>query len=240
MSTEPVDRQLALCRKEFIRLSREVSRKGISSAALETCRTTLVEQREKQWYIKSLAYQPTGLALGCPLPNIRDQKLFFHAARLIGKWVQGGDDPACPAFAHVPPESFHITIVNRSHYQFNEIVSLTVDERNAIQAVVARLNIKRISVVTSGILLTHTGRIFIKCLPLDDNIFHLRALLAESFPLLRTNIPRLVHIKIGHLLTPIEDRDLPGFVSWLERLGNHIIARLDFTDLFTPAGRIEL
>ncbi len=240
MSDEPGDRQLMLCRQEFIRLAREVRQEGVSKEAVEICRTTLVEQRDSRWYIKSLAFLPTGVALGCPLPDLHAQKLFFLLAQLIEQWVQGKDDPSRPVFAYVPPEAYHITIVNRSHYEFNEVMPLALDEKIAIGHMIAQLKLKCISVVTSGILLTHTGRIFIKCLVWNDNIFELRNLLGKTFPQLRTNIPRLVHIKIGHLMKPLNDQELLGFQAWLERLGNHAITRLDFTDLYTPAGRIEL
>ena len=240
MSEELGNQQLTLCRNVFLQLEREVRQKGISKEAVETSRTTLVERQNNQWYIKPIAFLPTGVALGCPLPQLRVQKLLYRAAKLIGKWVQGNDDPTRPAFAYVPSESYHITIVNRSHYEFNEVLPLTLDEKIVIEHAVTQLNIKRVSVVTSGIFLTHTGRIFIKCLVLDDNIFNMRNLLAKTLPQLQVNIPRLVYIKLGHLLKPLNDQELLGFNAWLERLENYVIARLDFTDLYTPAGKIEL
>jgi hypothetical protein len=154
--------------------------------------------------------------------------------------MQGKDGPDFPSFAYVPPKSYHITILNRSHYEYNKVVPLTLDERQAIGQFVSKLQLGKISVVTSGMFLTHTGRLFIKCLVFDDNILNLRTMLSQTYPQLRTNIPRLVHIKIGHLMRTPSREELLEFSPWLERLGYHVITRIDFADLYTPSGRIEL
>jgi hypothetical protein len=240
MNSKLGNHQLLICRNEYIRLARQVEQKGISQNEIEICKTTLVELRDSQWLLKPIAFLPTGVALGCPLPQIQVQKLFHRITRLIERWLQGEDDPNLPVFAYVPPQSYHITIVNRSHYEYNEIVPLTLDEQKSIQQAVSRLQIGMISVVAGGLFLTHTGRLFVKCFVFDDKILNLRTVLAEFYPQLRTNVPKLVHIKIGHLMKPLNQAQLLEFGTWLERFGYYTISRIDFTDLYTPAGRIEL
>ncbi|MBI5954911.1 MAG: hypothetical protein HY865_24895 [Chloroflexi bacterium] len=234
------NQQLLICRKEYIRLARDVQQKGISQSEVEICKNTLVKFQDDHWILKSIAYSPTGIALGCSLPQAQTQKLFHHAAQLIERWMRGKEESDIPVFAYVPPEAYHITIVNRSHYEFNEVVPLTMDELKVIQHFISKLRLGTISVLTSGLFLTHTGRLFVKCLVFDDKILQLRSALAESFPQLRTNIPKLVHIKIGHLMKPITKMQLQEFGVFLERLGHYTISRIDFTDLYTPVGRIEL
>ncbi len=240
MKNEFEDRQIDMCRREYIRLAREMRRKGLSQDAIETCRTTLVDLQDDRWFLKPIAFRPTGLALGCPLPNRRAQKIFYRAAQLVEKWLRGGGDAGLPVFAYVPPDAYHITVVNRSHYDFNEVVPLTADEKSVFETAVAQLQVKQVSLVTSGLFLTCTGRLFVKCLVFDDSILRLRSFLSETYPQLRTNLPRLVHIKIGHLMKVLEPQQLLEFGAWLERLGHHTITRIDFTDLYTPAGRIGL
>jgi hypothetical protein len=239
MNNKTGKQQITICRNEYIRLAREVAKKGISRDAIETCRTTLVDYQEGKWFLKPTAFLPTGVAMGCPLPQLHLQKLFYRSAELIEKWIRGVDDPTLPVFAYVPPQSYHITIVNRSHYEFNAVVPLTIDERDKVESVVSKLRIKQVTVATSGFFLTHTGRLFVKCLVLDDAILKLRTTISETYPQFRINIPRLIHIKIGHLMKGLNKQELLEFTVWLERLGHYSISRIDFTDLYTPAGRIE-
>lgn len=234
------NRQLMICRNEYIRLARELKQKGLSAKEIEAGRTSLVELRDNRWFLKPKAYLPTGVALGCPLPQLQVQKLFYRAASLIDKWLQGKDGPSLPALAYVPPQAYHITIVNRSHYEYNEVVALTLDEQESIRRVISNLQVGMISVVTSGLFLTHTGRLFVKLLVFDDRILNLRTILSQTYPQLRTNVPKLVHIKIGHLMKALNETDLLSFNVWLQQLGHYTISRIDFTDVYTPAGRIEL
>lgn len=240
MNNKTGKQQISICRNEYIRLAREVAQKGISHDAIETCRNTLVDYQDGKWFLKPIAFLPTGVAMGCPLPQLHFQKLFYRAAQLIEKWIRGTAKTDIPVFAYVPPQSYHITIVNRSHYEFNAVVPLTIDEKNTVEDIVSKLQIKQVTVATSGFFLTHTGRLFIKCLVLDDAILNLRNAIAESYPQFRINIPRLVHIKIGHLMKELNKQELLEFTVWLERLGHYSISKIDFLDLYTPVGRIEL
>lgn len=129
MNNKTEQQQIMICRNEYIRLAREVAQKGISHDAIETCRNTLVDYQDEKWFLKPIAFLPTGVAMGCPLPQFYFQKSFYRAAQLIEKWVRGEDAPTLPVFACVPPQSYHITIVNRSHYEFNAVMPLTLDEK---------------------------------------------------------------------------------------------------------------
>jgi hypothetical protein len=230
---------LSACREEYARLARELAHQGLSRRWVEDCREHLVEERNGHWYVKPLAYRPTGVALGCPLPH-GVQNAFYRAACSAERWMQSRGDRSEPAFAHVPQEAYHITLLNRSHYDINEVISMTPEEGQAVAASLRRLAPGTIQVLVTGLQLTHTGRLFARCLPLDDKILELRNQLAEMHPELRTNIPRVVHIKLGHLLKPLEQDELARFCLFMNRLGNSILARMDFTDVYTPNGRLSL
>jgi hypothetical protein len=233
-------RSLALCREEYTRMAREVAHNGLSQKWVEDCRDRLAEKRDGRWYVKPLAYRPTGVALGCPLPDHLTQNMFFRAAGWIERWMQAIGDPNAPPFAHVPAEAYHITVLNRSHYDVNEVISMTREEGQAVEASIRALGLGTITVLACGLQITHTGRVFIRCLPVDDKILELREHLAAVHPELRTNIPRVVHIKIGHLMKPLERDELARFCLWLNRLGNSTLTRLDFTNVYLPLGRVPL
>jgi hypothetical protein len=230
---------VSICREEYARLARELAHLGLSRRWVEDCRNQLVEEREGRWYVKPLAYRPTGVALGCPLDH-GVQNTFYRAACAAERWMQAVGDPSLPALAHVPQDAYHITILNRSHYDINEVIPMTPEEGKAVAASLRRLAPGMVQVLVTGLQLTHTGRLFARCLPTDDKILELRTRLAELHPELRTNIPRVVHIKIGHLLKPLEQDELDRFSLFMNRLGNSILARLDFTDVYMPTGRVLL
>jgi hypothetical protein len=231
---------LSLCREEYARLARELTHQGLSRQSVEECRDRLVEERDGRWYVKPLAYRPTGVALGCPLPDHGVLNTFYRAACSVERWMQSVGDPSAPGFAHVPPDAYHITLLNRSHYDVNEVVSMTPEEGQVVEASLRRLAAGPIRVLATGLQLTRTGRVFARCLPTNDKILELRSQLASLHPELRTNIPRVVHIKLGHLLKPLEREELARFCLWMNRLGNSTIAQMDFTDVYTPLGRIPL
>jgi hypothetical protein len=231
---------LSLCREEYILLARELSHKGLSDAAVEDCRARLAEQSDGRWYVKTLAYKPTGVALGSPLPNHRVQSDFHRAACQVERWMHSIGDPSAPSFAHVPPDFYHITVLNRSHYDVNEVVPMTAGEGQAVEVSLRALSPGTITVLASGLQLSRSGRVFVRCLPVDDTILALRERLSEAHPELRTNIPRLVHIKIGHLMKPLSRDELARFCLYLNRLGNSSIAQLDFGDVYTPLRRVPL
>jgi hypothetical protein len=231
---------LTICREEYARLARELSHRGISEAAVEDCRARLAEQRDGRWFVKALAYQPTGVALGSPLPDHLAQNTFFRAACQVERWLQASGDPSAPAFAHVPPDWYHITVLNRSHYDVNEVVPMTAVEGQAVAASLRALSPGTVTVLSSGLQLSRTGRVFVRCLPVDEKILELRDHLAGIHPELRTNIPRLVHIKIGHLMKSLTRDEQARFCLYLNRLGNCTLARLDFPDVFTPLRRVSL
>lgn len=186
------------------------------------------------------AYKPTGLALGCPLPKSSQVELFSRLACLADSKLKQYFSSEQPSFAYVPADWYHITIANRTHYESSAVSCLDEDEKQAVKALISELNLQEFRVIASGLILTSYGRLFVKCLPTDDGILKLRSALVRNFPWLQTNMPKMVHIKLGHLMMPLSTIQLQSFMAWLAMVEQHAICDLVFTDVYTPQGRIRL
>jgi hypothetical protein len=231
---------LDACRAEYVRLDRELHHRGLDEQAIRATRESLSESHDGRFVLKAEAYDPTGVALGRPLPERGQTVLLTRLACLIEAWLADRTRSREPTLTHVPATAYHITVLNRSHYEFSSITLLTPGEQRRIEATVSQLGLKAIDVIACGIGLTASGRLFVKCLPADDRLFELRARLAEAFPQMRINAPRTAHIKIGHLRTPLRRDQLLAFGAWLKRLDERVTRRVVFGDVYTPQGRIRL
>lgn len=240
-SPRSVSHLVDICRLEYIRLARHLYRRGLDTNTIQKTWQSLVENRPDGCFLKCEAYHPTGLALGCPLPNVQATEAFTRVTRLMEGWLARAVCPTHPAFSCVPARDYHITVLNRTHYEFSpEYYPLSENERQAIEKIIIQLGFGQITILTSGLLLTHSGRLFVKCLPMDDHILHLRDVLTNAFPQLRVHVPRMIHIKLGHLNVSLSPNETKEFLAWLQRLENHVIYSMVFTDIYTPAGRISL
>ena len=241
MSTKATDLTLLkMCRAEYVRLARYVQRWGISPAGVEQSIREFTEIRDGRAWVRPIAYAPTGVGLGCPLPDRHISRLFWQISRITESQLKCWATPSTPTFAFVPPESYHITVVNRSHYEVSDVFPMTSDEFSQVRAAVAQLDLGSISILTCGLVLTSSGKLFVKCLPVDDRILALRRYLVSEIPFLRANMPRMIHIKLGHILVPLEKAQTRELIAWLQRLDQQVIGRLAFTDLYTPVGRIGI
>ena len=232
---------MTLCRSEYMRLARNMHRLGLDRATIVENYQTLTEHRLDGCFLKTEAYQPTGIALGCPLPS-RETRILLNASRMVDAWLRKHTSSnQAEMLSFVPSESYHITILNRTHYEVSPTyILLTDNEQVEIARFVSSLELGFISVITCGLLLTRSGRLFVRCLPVDDRILHLRQKLMDSFPQLRIKAPIMIHMKLAHLAIPLNDEQLLAFFAWMRRLDQYVSMRLDFHDLHTPTGRISL
>lgn len=240
MIADSMDRSLfEICKAEYARLNRELYSSGLDPVALETTRRSLSEMRHGRAFLKVEAYRPTGLALGCPLPQESDTRRLFRLACLVEAWLSRHEDLGRPHFAHVPPSYYHITVVNRTHYEVTAVQDLQCEEKEHAQKVISSLDIRSIQVISHGLLLTRSGRLLLKCLPVDDQVLLLRRALTHELPQFAVNILKLVHIKLGHLMLPLSRDQLTALELWLRKIEIHACLSLKFSDLFTPLGRIK-
>ena len=227
-------------RNEYLQLERTLRLKGLDPAAIKITCDDLSTWRDGIWALKPDAYMPTGVALGCPLPDPVFAKFLNRVIRLVDDWICLHEALAESSLSIVPASSYHITILNRSHYEYSSITALDTEEHQRISQLVRNLGIGQIELFPIGFVLTASGRLLVKCLPPNDRIGCLRQTLSEAFPVLRINMPRIVHIKIAHLRLPLSDANLSGLIAYLKHLDGYIIHRIEFGELYTPQGHIPL
>lgn len=230
----------AVCRARYLFLARECRRQGLDPSEVERSARELSYAIDMMYYLKSAAYKPTGVALGCPLPDKRVAKRLWRLSRLADKCLTALCRGRRKRFAFVPPDWYHVTLVNRSHFEFTEIISMTEDEREDARKVIAQISGGLIVLHLNGLVLTAGGRLIVPGFPSDDRVYELRSRLVEAMPQLRINVPITAHIKLGHVLAPLNADELKILLSWVALCGEHVSARLIFYDVYTPAGRIAL
>lgn len=235
----PVRSLFDICTAEYARLKRELYRGGLDVGALDRTRQALSEIRDGRAFLKVDAYRPTGLALGRPLPQGRQRRRLFRLACLVEARLTRLVDSAAPAFAHVPPAFYHITVVNRTHYEFTSVEDLQPEEKAQAEKIISDLGIDIIQVVSYGLLLTRSGRLLLECLPVDDQVLHLRGVLTRALPQFAINVPKLVHVKLGHVMAPLTGSQLDVLELCLRKVEIHACFSMSFSDLYTPLGRIS-
>jgi hypothetical protein len=236
-----------LCRKRYRILARECRTRGLNTREIEKSRKELNCQIGSICHLDEIAYKPTGIALGCPIPDRQVARRLWHLSRLVEKYMAMIAISKKPTFAFVPPHWYHTTLVNRTHFD-TTAASLMVNgdhllsekERRTAQTVISQTGSGPISVQFSGLILTSSGRLIVPGFPSDDRLYEIRYRLTDCLPAVRVHMPRTVHIKLGHILFPLNDDQLRPFLNWLALCGQHINGRLSFGDLYTPAGRILL
>jgi hypothetical protein len=186
------------------------------------------------------AFRPTGIALGCPLPDPRVIRRLRRAARLVERRLTAFAAPGEAVFAHVPPEWYHVTLVNRTHHDDGEVVAMTREEAEEARQTVGRCCRAPVLLQLHGLILSRFGRLFVPGFPATDHLYDLRYRIAEEMPALAHHLPRIAHLKLGHVLVPLTGERLGEFLAWLRTCGELVNARLTFRDAFTPWGRIEL
>jgi len=227
-----------VCRACYISLARECRRRGLDSSEIERSARMLSYPVGAMYYLKDVAYKPTGIALGCPLPDKQITRRLWRLSRLVDKYLVTLCCGRKPTFAFVPPDWYHVTLVNRSHFASTAITLMTEEERKVAQDVIAQVGGGPIVLHINGLVLTTGGRLIIPGFPSDDRLYELRARLVETLPQLGINVPTAAHIKLGHVLTQLNEAELGGFLTFLTLCGEHISSRLTFDNVYTLTGRI--
>lgn len=223
------------CRAFYAGLRQETRRDGLSAPAIEHARTELSEVRDGICWLRPQAYSPTGVALGVPLPGQDITRALRSITDSLTRYLTADQPP----LALVPPDSYHMTLVNRAHYLVGgRIRPLSIAQHRQVAAIVRRSGIASIEVDLRGLLLTNYGALIVAGYPRGPELYDLRRRIAESIPALRVHLPLAAHVKIAQLL--INPADLPDLLSQISDLGKTLRGRLTFHDLYTPAGRICL
>ncbi|MBM4137587.1 MAG: hypothetical protein FJ241_12270 [Nitrospira sp.] len=171
-------------------LSQECWRKGLEVDKIENSRRNLSTFVNGVWYLKSEAYKPTGIALGCPLPDDQITELLWRVSRLFDRCLSFLTCSTGEKFAFVPQECYHITIVNWSHFKIDGcVIDMPVDKKEDVQGIIARLNKVPIVLHLNGLILTNDGSLIVPGFPCEDQIYKMRAQLVKTCNEFHKNMP---------------------------------------------------
>ncbi len=242
------------CQTLYLQWSHECEdRVGLTEPEVCRSRDELSESKDGRWYLRPEAFAPSGVALGCPLPDATVTRRLWRFAQLIDKRLKiltGSDS----CFAYVPPHCYHITILNRDHFAPRgidhrdskqegprKIKMLSKAEFHRCRGAVTPLSVKSLSVLIRGLVLPANGRVLVTAYPVDNHIPDLRLEMLRAVPDLgKVNIPGALTIKLGHIRHSLVSPQLQELLAWLRIRGEHLPAKLDFTELYTPRGCIQL
>lgn len=229
-----------LCRNRYATLACE-SQKGLNPSKINTAAQQECQRTDGRWFLKPEAFLPTGIALGNPVPDMALTERLWRSAQRLEEQIRKEHPETEKAFAFVPPEAYHISVVHHSHFEHStEITPIPAGEKYRAQELIFEQKIEPIGIRVSGLLLTPEGRLIAPGFPADERFYRLRKLLADNISSLGSFVPNTAHIKLGHLLTPLAGKALQRVLSWLNQQGQSINTQLYFDDLFSPTGRISL
>ncbi len=231
----------ARCRAFYKSILRDTRRNGLRSHEIDRSAQELSERAEGMDYLRPLAFQPTGVALGCPLPNSEVTHRLWEAAMFVRQFLADLRPQAERVFAHVPPGSYHVTLVNRSYYRSGpRVFPITAQNKAAIDEAVRCADVGRVSLHLCGLILTSSGGLLVPGFPCDNRLHLLRMSLADRVPELRDNLPPGAHIKLGHLLCRLDPQETEQLSHQLKPWRKRITDYLLFHDVYTPLGRLAM
>ena len=226
------------CRALYEQIEAATNECGLDAEQVGLSADRYRERRAGRDFVTPDAYRPTGAALGCPLPDDGVSRKLSVIAEELERFLRRARPDAPSWFAFVPANSYHVTVVNRGHYDTSEVVSLDASMQRNLAGVVGKY--PSITLDLAGIALTRQGRVIVKCVPRSDELVLLRELIVSRIPELAENVPRTAHIKLGHVLVPLIAEELSAFIAFAKSLDEAARGALVFRDLFTPAGRVPL
>lgn len=220
----------------------ETWRKGLNVHEIERTRDQLAVIGDRGAVLSTCAYKPTGLALGCPLPDQRSSVRLARISRLAEEWIASVLNRREAVFARVPADSFHITVLNRTHFDAHAtIVSLSPDHKDiATRVCLAEPLNAPVKILMEGLILTHEGKLLVRGYPTNDSLTALKDRLLEALPEFAEHVPLTFHVKLGHLMQPLYGDKLVNFLVWLSKASQYVSFELDFTEIHTPLGTIPL
>jgi hypothetical protein len=156
-----------------------------------------------------------------------------------------------PVISRVPPDAYHITLVNRHHFDqeadVDKIQPISAGEHAQIERIVKDQRCGPVTVRYGGLLLMRSGRLAVPADPENDNIYRLKEALRDGVRevdggvlVLSGNYPVQLFTKLGHMVTEPDSSYVESLGRWLAREGERLAVTVTFSDVFTQRGRVEL
>lgn len=226
------------CRELYAQIEAATLERGLDVEQILLSADRYRERRDGRDFVTPNAYEPTGAALGSPLPDAGASRRLSLVAEELERFLRKLRTNADSRFAFVPEHSYHVTVVNRGHFDTSEVVSLDASMRTHLADVVR--GFAAIALDLEGVAITRQGRVLAKCVPRNDALAMLRQQVVSQIPELAENTPHTAHIKLGHVLLPLSVDETSQLVTFAKSFNAAVRGALLFRDLFTPAGRVPL
>ena len=224
----------------YPRMSVQKESGGFTSREIEKSARRLVTPHGRFFLLKDLAFKPTGVALGRPLPDdcLADQ--LWSAAQILDRFLGIIQPSRCRHFGFVPKSWYHVTVVNWTHFDDSPTVTNMPKRELPVvrDALTAAVQKKEVSVRFAGLLLTKEGRLLVPGYPQDTSVARMRQDLSRAHQAFASHLPPAAHIKLGHILVNVKNKSFAAVCELVALLGRQINASVLFRDLYTPAGRI--
>lgn len=200
-------------------------------------------------FLKTYAFKPTGVAIGCPLPfNV--QKTFSTVCDQIDYFLKSEFLLKSPVISRVPPNYYHITLVNRTHFSLkgakNKVHPLNSHEKSQVDHIVQQSNFCPIIINYQGLLINKEGRLLIPAYPINNNIENLKIALRDGVvdgrkkqPVFKQHFSILLWTKLAHIVVPIEQSKALQLLQFIQKIGSEINFKIEFHDVYTQRGRVS-
>lgn len=230
-----------ILRKRYKDLAKEYHEFGLNENEVRRSKEDLCFQADNKYILESITYKPTGVALGHPLPDQDMTENLWEISNSVEQYLRDINHESDKCFAFVPKDSYHITLVNYSHFDCDKnITSITQNEIEKVRQAISKLNIDSVKIQFNGLIITSSGRLILQGFPTDDRFYRLRQTLYENVTELRVNTPKTAHVKSGHILTQLSLSESESLFQKVVKLGTGVNFSLTFDDVYTPVERIAL
>ena len=177
------------CISFYTSLSDGVCKNGLNEKEINSIFLTLTDTTKKIFLLKEQAYHPSGIALGCPLPDKNCTNQFWEISNQINTQLGSFFPGKADCYAFVPREYYHITVLNKSHYHNNKttigpqrsvegrIASagkfnyLNNKEKEAIKNTLPDCTRIPITIRFNGLILTPGGAVLIPGYPREETLY---------------------------------------------------------------------
>lgn len=228
------------CSLFYSTVSRKCRLKGLNLEEIMRSEKELSQFKVGLYYLHPDAFKPTGVALGFPLPDYFFIRRLWKISCLIEKYLQKVTGNK-KTFAHVPPDSYHITIVNKTHFgKHKKIVPINEAEKRKSKQIITNINSGGISLFFNGLVVSRDGRPLVRGYVFDNKLFSIRDGLIKGIDKFNTHTPSAAHIKLGHILVNLNQEQLHSLLFYISIWGEHISKMILFKDTYTHLGRIPL
>jgi hypothetical protein len=226
-----------MCRCNYTILREEFAEHGIDPGEVIKSRA-LACNDGTSWWVDKAAFYPTGVALGCSLPDAAFSNILFQATNAVAQAIEPFLQAGQAHFSFVPESGYHVTLVNYSHFDCAEtseqVVLMDTPALCKVKEYFQRVRHPMPRIQFKGLILTRSGRLIVPGYAVDITAFAIRADLAKLNPRFETNLPKTLHIKLGHFLRNLNPGSQDQCLEILDEIGAQIDSTLAFGEVFTP------